>query len=299
MRRTLHPLALLSLLSLVAACGKFEGDETRPAYLSITAFDVVDDATNTRSTNPGFFENAVDAVNLVAYFEGDEAETELGTFQLPCKIPVLRRGTAKRLTIYPVVQQNGVAGTRIPYPYYEAVTLNNVALQTDSLTELGTLTTHYGSHNLMRVAWEEYFEDWVQGYTLDTIVRRLDDRDTARTGVSCGVVRVTPDTNLISFAGPNVSLGAAGNYIYLELSYWCDVEFGVGLQGPTSSNASEVRYIGVKMRPTTGWKKIYINLGRLWRDFNFYSTLRPYFEIYNPDLKSGNVFIDNIKLVVM
>jgi hypothetical protein len=123
-------LALAGLLLTVTtvSCNKFKGDVEVPAYLHLDRVDIVPQAQNAPSVEAGFYTHIIDAVQLVCWFEGDGAETNLGVFQLPFTVPVLRHGVAKYLRVVPVVKQNGIAGSRIAYPYYHTIELNDIKL---------------------------------------------------------------------------------------------------------------------------------------------------------------------------
>ena len=160
-------LACLLTVSALCSCNKFKGDVEIPAYLHLDRIDIVPQAQNAPSVEPGFYTSIVDAVQLVCWFEGDESETNLGVYQMPFTIPVLRHGTAKYIRVVPVVKQNGIAGSRIAYPYYQVIQLDNVKLAPDSVTRLGRfdsvanqwyLQANYYSRDLIDILSEDYFE---------------------------------------------------------------------------------------------------------------------------------------------
>ena len=123
----------LTLLTL-SACKSFDGDTTVPAYIHLDHIDIVPQAQNAPSVEPGFYTSVVDAVQLIGYFEGDKEETDFGSFQLPFTTPVLRHGTLKYLRVYPVIKQSGQAAFRVYYTFYQPTTLYNIPLSPDSVT---------------------------------------------------------------------------------------------------------------------------------------------------------------------
>ena len=298
-------IAVVAALSAVS-CDRFEGDVTAPSYLKIDAINVVDNSSDSWSQYHGFFSNNIDAVNIVLWKSGDTAETNLGTFQLPCRIPVLRKGTMDYLRITPVVKQNGIAGTRITYPYYQTITLNNVSFATDSVTDLGTLQTKYISKSVMKVLWQEFFEPGPGSISLDSVVQRCYSLDTVMPvygDYGCGVVRVPQGTSSIAFqTDTTYNVSNPQSILYLEMDYWSDFDFSVALHNPTYRDGPDniITHMKIFGKPEKGWQKIYINIGSTWsQEFNHYPDIRPHFTIHNRSGKEGRLFIDNIKLIVI
>ena len=291
------------MMAAIVSCDRFEGSETMPSWLKIDAINVVDNPGNSWSQEPGFFSSQIDAVQVDIWVSGDTAETNLGTFQLPCKIPVLRKGLIDRVRVTPVVKQDGIAGKRIYYPYYDYITFDSVRFQTDSVTDLGTLQTHYVSQTLMRVAWQEFFEPGPSEISIDTSMVRVFATDTVCSGYSCGAVRIKPNQTNVSFwADTTFTVTDPQAIIYLEMDYWSDFDFSVGLNNPKYDGGPNVitSHMTIYGKPEKGWQKIYVNIGALWsKEYYHYKYIRPFFTIFNPDGKSGNLYIDNLKVVVL
>lgn len=292
---------LIALISVaLAGCDK---NVPTPSYLRIDAMKVVDNPSDSWSQDQGFFTSRIDAVNVVLWAEGDTAETELGTFTLPCEIPVLREGNIDYIRILPVVKQDGKAWTRIYYPYYEMVNINDVRLTADSVTDLDTLRTRYISKNLMKVLWQEYFEPGPGDISIDSTVTRCYAPDSVCSGYGSGVVRVKSSDAAVHFwADTTFYVPNPGTILYLEMDYWSDIDFSVGLFNPTYEQGPNqlISKMTIYGRPENGWRKIYINIGSIWSgECNHYPRIRPYFTVLNNSGKEGNVFIDNIKLLAM
>ena len=298
-----HTWALLLLSLIFAACDKFEGDVTIPSYLTINSISVTDTPSDSWSNEDGFFTSLIESAIVVIYVEGDTAETTLGFFQLPCRIPVLRNGNITRVNIYPVVCQDGIASKRIPYPFYESITLQNVNLTADSVTNLGDLTTHYKSRQNMTVHFHEFFEPGPAHIMLDSVVQRCTDPTIVRSGYGCGVVHIDADQSSVSFWASKLDTISNSLYnLYLEMDYWSDIDFTVGLNNPVTQDGSNQIYSHETIfgRPEQGWKKIYINIGELWANtYYYYPYIRLYFTLLNESGKSGNLYLDNIKLITI
>ncbi|MBP5535681.1 MAG: hypothetical protein J6X62_02695 [Bacteroidales bacterium] len=295
--------AVAALLAVLACgCDRFDGLQEVPAYLSVEGVRVVDDPQSSWSAlyGEGFLATqAIDAVQLSLYFENDTSEVVLGTYQLPCKVPVLRQGTVKRLVVTPVVKQNGIAATRIAYPYYNAVTLNDIRLVPDSTTALGTVTTTV--NRFTEVAWHEFFEKIQMDVSLDSCVGRVTDRpDLVRTGTGSGVIHVGSGTAEVNFwSDTTIHVADPTSYLYLEMDYRTDFNMSVGIKSPTIAGGAEQTNSAMMLYANESWQKIYINLGKVWRYHGHYPDIRLFFTVFNSDGKEGDVYLDNMKLLVI
>ncbi|MBP5190619.1 MAG: hypothetical protein J6031_06860 [Bacteroidales bacterium] len=296
----------LSLAALAASCDRFDGDTMVPSYIKIDAINVVDNPSDSWSQETGFFSSDIDAVNIVIWKKGDTAETTIGTFQLPCKVPVLRSGLIDYVLITPAVKQDGISGKRISYPFYQVIRLDSVTLVADSVIDFGTLQTKYISKTQMKVLWKEMFEPGPGELTLDSTVLRCYSLDTVRASYGdygCGVVRVPAGTTSVAFATDTTyTINDPQATLYLEMDYWSDFDFSIELKNPSYQQGpvNLVSHMVIFGKPEKGWQKIYINIGSTWsQHFNHYPDIRPHFTILNNEGRPGNLFIDNIKLIVM
>lgn len=300
-------LCLMAFVGIAVSCDRFEGDTTVPSYIKIDAMTVVDNPSDTWSQERGFFSSKIDAVNIIIWKRGDTAETNLGTFQLPCRVPVLRQGLIDYVKIAPVVWQDGVSGKRIYYPFYQTLTFDSVRLAQDSVTDFGNLQTRYISKSTMKVLWKEMFEPGPGKISLDTVVKRcysLNDTVQSDYGdYGCGVVRVPAGTTSIAFGSDTTyHVGDPLAILYLEMDYWSDFDFSVELNNPSYQDGpvNLIPHMTIFGKPEKGWQKIYINIGSTWsHSFNHYPDIRPHFTILNNEGRAGNLYLDNIKLIMM
>lgn len=307
-RRTLFNIALLTaaIICTLGSCQK-EG-QTIPAYITIDTIHVTDNPDDSWSSQAGFFSHLIDAAEIIVYQQGDTAESIVGIYQLPCKFPILKKGVIDYIKVVPVVKQNGIAATRIPYPFYREIKLTDVRLTPDSITDFGTLTTHYYSRQAMSAPWQEYFEPSQSAIKLDSCVGRISYKeDTVCSGRGCGVIRVSADQTKVNFwSRDSIVVNDPTAYVYLEMDYWSDFDFSVGFNMPTISGGNNIissaMVLYANADATTHepqWQKIYINLGRLWASYNYYPNLRLYFTIFNDEGHEGRLLLDNMKVVVM
>jgi len=310
-KKNIFRLLLVAFVTMLAfsSCKKFQGDVTIPAYLHLDRMEVVPQAQNAPSAEAGFYNSDIDAVQFIAYFDGDASETNLGTFQLPCTVPVLREGDMKYLRVYPVVKQNGISATRIYYFYYNYVELNNIHVTADSVTNIGSfdakknqwyLQTNYKTRSQMSVLIEDYFEPTTFSSHFDsTVVWVSNDPEGACTGQGYGRVHVPDSVSTLEFYITD-EFDIPNSTVYLEMNYKTDVELWLNMIGfEVSSNAAATSKGIMALNPTSGdeWKKIYINLTRTWRQFNYNTPFVIYFQAVNPDGIEGDVKIDNVKIL--
>ena len=303
-------LACLLTVSALCSCNKFKGDVEIPAYLHLDRIDIVPQAQNAPSVEPGFYTSIVDAVQLVCWFEGDESETNLGVYKMPFTIPVLRHGTAKYIRVVPVVKQNGIAGSRIAYPYYQVIQLDNVKLAPDSVTRLGRfdsvanqwyLRANYYSRDLIDILSEDYFEPTSFSINADSTVTWVrNDPDNACSGQGYGLIEVPDSATVVNISITTPYSPANTKILYLEMDYKTDLDLYINMLGFTLSTSGTATSNSVMtLYPNSQWQKIYINLGRTWRQFNYNTPITLFFQVANPDHKGGRVMLDNVKVITI
>ena len=305
------PFWVVPLLTLLifSSCKKFSGDVTVPSFLHVDNIIVTPQAENAPSTEAGFYTSLVDAVQIICLFDGDMAETNLGTFQLPCTVPVLRSGKPKYVTIIPCVKQNGISGTRIEYPYYQYIQLTDVTLTTGDTTFLGTydtatdrwnLETHYYTLQRMDILCDDYFEPTTFSTHFDsTLTWVRNDPQNACSGQGYGLVHVTDSMQTLTFSIPQEFNPDPKKYLYLEMDYWTDVELQVNMAGFITTSQQASTFSVIMLYANTHWQKIYINLGKTWSQFNYNVPIAIALQAVNTKGVTGDVRIDNFKIVAI
>lgn len=301
-------LACLVTILLFSACEKFQGDVRVPAYLHLDRIVVGPQTQMAPSPEPGFYTSTIDAAQVICYFQGDAAETNLGVYQLPFTAPILHHGPIQYVKIVPVVKQNGMSSTRIAYPYYQTIQLDNITTAPDSVTNLGkyieadsqwVLTAHYFPLSNMNVLIEDYFEPTSFSTNFDTNLTWVHDSASAAcTGKGFGML-VVPDTVQVSNFTVLTSLNPrVGQYLYLEMDYQTDLDLDVNILGfRVNSEGSATTVPVMRLIPNTRWQKIYINLGRAWSNLNYNTPITLFFQAVNLSGTGGTVRIDNVKVI--
>lgn len=291
-------LALTIMVMVFGSCKKFQGEYSVPSYIHIDAIEVVPQDQNAPSPEAGFYTSAIDCAQIICYFEGDDAEIDLGAFQLPCTVPVLHQGHAKYIHVIPVVKQNGMSETRIAYPFLKRVVLNDLDFAADSTIDLGTLKCNYYTRAELNVLTEDYFEPTTFSTHFDSVVEWVaNDPNNACTGQGYGLITIPDTMTSLNFAIKD-EFNIPNSYLYLEMDYQTDVELYVHMLGfEREVNNSATSKSVMCMRPKDKWNKTYINLSRTWSQFYYHVPIRIYFQAANPDHKEAHVKIDNVKIL--
>ena len=271
------------------SCEKFEGDQTIPAYLKIDSI-----ALTTDYSVEGTSSNAI--TDAWVYID----DQYLGTFQLPARFPVLRNSTAK-VTIFGGVKKDGIAATRINYPYYQRID-RTIKFVQDSTISLGTLSTVYESKT--RFIFKEDFEQVTM--LLDT---------TSRSNVA---ITRTASGSGETFEGEHsgiVTMDSVGQYfeimshdpidipnaaVYLEINCNTNIEFQIGLFIYSGTYAIQADVLNI-METKGKWKKIYVDLSNMLNAYGgaekFRLSLRGNFKETGVD--QAKIMVDNLKLVTL
>ncbi|MBK9291323.1 MAG: hypothetical protein IPM52_06830 [Bacteroidetes bacterium] len=291
LRAALRILIFVFIASLFhTACYKFEGDQTVPAYLRIDSIRFSTDyATQGSNTH-----NISDAW---VYVNGQL----IGAFELPATFPVLARGK-QRLEIRPGIKLNGIAATRVPYPFMKPIVVENFEFFEDSVVRFNPQTTYYEN---LRFLWKEDFERI--SFTLektnqsDTTINRTEPANHPEAWLSpysaySGKIHLTGNRKffrIMSHQGFN--LPGNGSPVFLELDYKCDRPFGVGLLIRIDNNIEAFPLVVVNK--SNSWNKIYINLTPLASTYSYAEWFKVYFESELASETEARFYFDNIKLI--
>lgn len=223
----------------------------------------------------------------------------IGCFEVPCKIPVLISGDAKKIQIYPAIRNNGIGATKKIYPFMVPVdtTMNLVSGETYTFNP----KTHYNSFTKF---WTEDFESSTVQIEEDPVSSAAisfgNNSQIALSG-TYGYVNLTSAEPLwVGITTESVFL-PKGKEVYLEVSYRNSTSLLTGVKalnqdGSITDNPNVA--MNAQDASSMQWKKIYIQLTEIIS----YSTNANYFKQYlKAQLPEGqstaDVYIDNIHIV--
>jgi len=291
-----HYLLFVPLLLLfITSCEKFEGSQVIPVYIRVDSFNLDDNS---------LIEEGPLTMNIsdVWVYVDDQI---IGAFELPAVVPVLAEGKHK-LTLYPGIKYNGIAGTRGPYKFLDPDIEVDFEFVIDSIA-VTMPSTHYNTNS--NFVWLEDFEDGTISLKpipqSDTSLQIINyDPPHQFYGNHSGVGYLNDEYKLLmvstmddDFYGGFV-LPTTGTHVFLEMEYSTNNILTVGLI---------IRQIGLEIKthpiivlyPTDeNWKKIYINLtptvsSNPYADY-FYVFIRAEKE---SSVDEAVIKLDNFKLI--
>ena len=290
----MKPLILLLLsLALLQACKPAQDLSGVPSYVHIDKAIVLPDV------------NFSDSSSRITDIWLGVNETALGAYQMPCTVPVLDAGPAN-VTMLAGVKQNGIAATRVPYPFY---TLNAVeAIQKDTI-ERGKTTKLKAtfSYNKNTLSWiNESFRATNPTFIgLDgnntAFIEYIADSTSPGIGHSCMHAALTNPSRNIYYGTTRVPLrGFDPNQpVWMEISFKTDVALTVGMFIIDAQSGASTSNDMVTLPPTNGvWKKVYIDFTTLVAN----TTPNSLFSMYiNGGMNAGdetdNIYITNLKIL--
>ncbi len=267
-----------------SSCSIIDPAEDIPAYLHIDQY--------TLTTN---FDQGTASHNITDVWVYLDQEI-VGVYELPATIPILGQGSNK-ITIRPGIKINGIASTRIYYPFYKAgeITLDLVPAKVDTLQP----ATVYNTNVIFK--YIEGFEDpgvpFASTPTSDTGMLKTNAPELVFEGTSSAAIildKVRPYFAAVSNNGYKLPQGAIP--VYLELNFRNDTPFVVGLISNALGGTTKLEIL--VLNPTSTWKKVYINLGPTINrqsqviDFNLYLSAG-----LETGKEKGEIYLDNLKLL--
>ena len=286
-RRFLHILSITCVLFLLLAqtsCEKFSGDQTVPAYLRIDSIQLTTDYAKEGTAMHSITDAWV-------YIDGQL----IGTFQLPSTFPVLKEG-AHTLLILPGVKKDGIAATRIDYPFYQPIT-QQINLVPDKTLDVGILHTTYSTK--AKFIWKEDLDN--AAITLDSTkntterIKQTNTDSLTLEGLHSGFVEL--DTVGATFEAVSHSTFLIPNSaVFLELNFRlnCDLDVGVYVNAFGLINQSPIMTL---LSTQNKWKKIYIDLSTMLNSFTGATSFRVYFYVKNTTGTPYRILMDNIKVL--
>ena len=300
MKKSAAVFSILLLCLLMGSCKKTDLTASY-LYIDTAAFHV--DMTNfNEEFSSGYDQGELDCIASHSFPDAWIIVNgkDLGTWELPCKIPVLAED-AVSVQIFPGVKLNGVSTSRPRYPFADA-SKQTINLKHNEITTINSIPFKYYSTTGFKII--ENFERDYNGYfsaedsngvNFEHVYDDLDPQN--RIGEISLEGEVT-DFNVIS----STMKFSTVEYVFLEMDYRCDVEnaqiyVGVLIDKPTSAIDTDEPLVVVNA--STNWKKIYINLTQsVLRNHTSESVgYRVYLSGGRSDSTPLHYYFDNIKVI--
>lgn len=233
---------------------------------------------------------------------------KIGTWELPCKIPILERGEVN-LSIEPGIKLNGVSTTRPIYPFVQKYT-ETVKAQGNGTEIVIKPTFNYLENNLHFPLVENFESAGTSFISLDSTkpsfskiddplliyYNELDPNDGNRYS---GWIQLKDSMTSFEIISPSLILPGNGRWVFLELNYNCEQDLNTGLFITQANNVTTNENL-VMLRATKGkWKKAYINLtlavSRNYTAQNF----KVFLSGNKKNSEEANFYFDNIRVLTI
>lgn len=271
-----------ALLLPLSGCEIINPEEEVPAYIHIPAFELITS-----------FDQGTAAHNITDAWVYVDQDIQ-GVYELPVTFPVLAAGK-HTISLRPGIKINGIASTRISYPFFESRDFH-LELQPGKIDTLRPVTAYQEETDF---AWIENFES--PGISMeatpgsDTAMGK--QKDEAFEGAFSGVIHLNDERSYFEAVTINAyKLPTGLTPSYLEMNFKTNNTLVVGLiaNSPGSVKVLEI----LVLNPTDEWKKIYVNLGAT---VSRQSGVVDYNVILRAGLDEGieeaEILVDNLKLV--
>ena len=277
---------LLPFFYVLVSCDTLKPENEIPSYIHIQEINL-----NTTYSQEG--SNSQKITEAWVYID----EQQIGVFELPATFPVLYSGKHK-IKIFAGVKMNGIAATRIYYPFYKPYE-QEIDLE---LTKTDTIRATVNYYPNTQFTFLEDFE--AAGIKLektslsDTGIYQVGGSNVVFEGnYSGGIFFDQNHTNAsISSLYLNPFIKPSNSPVFLEMNYKNNQKFNVGIiiKYPNNSEPNDF----FTLNPSENWNKIYLNLTE---EINNYPGSTGYY-LYIRALKEENnaapaIFIDNLKVV--
>ena len=290
MRQFLIFIQLIIITQLISSCAQDLTAEI-PSYIEINNFDYLGN-NSTTTPHPGGYEN-YNPINVTDVWISMNGNT-IGTFEIPCKIPILDEGIHS-FDIYPGIKVNGISGTRIKYPFYEKYELDT-ELSKEEIVEISPKTS-YKEETMF------YFEEKGQFEVGGTMFEKSFNSDTSKIIQNEVVFQGTHsaaiylDSTNTYFDVRNIEELELQNNTFLELNFLSSIDLNVGLIIFNNNDVEDKQEL-IQLYPTNDWKKIYLDLSPIISMGTPSSKFKIYFEgMYDTNQNINATYLDNLKLV--
>ncbi len=280
------PLIIIIYLCVnfvLPSCNLINPVEQIPAYIQIDSPSI-----NIVSTVQG---TASQRVSDAWIYIGNSLQ---GVYEMPIIFPLLKDGT-QNIVVVGGVLQNGVAGTRIAYPFFYPDTFV-VNLQPKDTYHLKPIYSYKPGTLFLLNEDFEFGNNFIK-LSGDTTLIRTNSADVFEGGFS-GFLKL--DSAFVfgeCKSATNYTFTNNGSPIYIEMNYKCNQKFELGVLANTSG--SSIKFYNWNITPKEEWSKIYLNLTEVLAsiipdDYNILIRVQR-----DTSVATSEIFIDNIKLITL
>ncbi len=213
-----------------------------------------------------------------------------GVYELPALFPVLNNGK-HNLRIKAGIKNNGIAATRISYPFYTSFILENFEFVPNEIKTINPIVSYLDSTNYFVEDFEGIGINVSSTNISDTIINILND---GTNNYGSGILNDSLLTFEIS-TDDLTTLPQAGSPVFLELDYKSNTQFLVGVY---INYSLVVKKELIWINPKENWNKIYIDLTNTISE----GINAPSFSIFigmkrDYNLDTNAIYFDNIRII--
>ena len=215
-----------------------------------------------------------------------------GVYELPANFPVLSLGTHK-LRVKAGIKDNGIAGTRIPYPFYSSFIIIDQEFNPNEIFSVAPSVNYLDSINFFIEDFEGIGIDLVTSTESDTSIIEFDNEDNKFGG---GIL-VDSLINFLITTDELIDLPQEGAPVYLELDYKCNTQFLVGVYVNFPQSLVLQKEL-LWITPQEDWNKIYVNLTQTISEAVGASSFKVFISMKRDfDYDTNTIYFDNLKIV--
>jgi len=260
----------LLLILVIVSCQK-EDTNAIPGYIKIDVITLDEENITSNITDAWVYVN-------------DQLQ---GVYELPAEFPILESGT-QTLRIKAGIKANGIASTRIPYPFYGSY-FEDVTFTPNQSQTINPTVNYLDSI--------QYFLEDFEGNGMDLDTDSLNFSVESFEGNKYGKITLDSIYLVAEITTDELTdLPQAGAPIFLELDYKCNTQFlvGVYINYPQSVVQKDLLWIN----PKEDWNKIYLNLTSTISEGINATSFKVFIGIKrNTELDKNELYFDNLKVV--
>jgi len=276
-------ILIIGFIVLTSSCSLFDRPEQIPAYIHIDSFVLQGNYDTSGSLSK--------TISDVWIIIDDEL---IGCFELPATVPLLKSGNHK-LYLKAGVKENGIANTRIPYPFYQYFVANHqfVADKIDTFNpEISYLTTK------TKMVFNEDFEGgnilFDPANINNAVLERTSNKVEVFEGKYSYKASLPVKDDIFALDGEEIYDLPRNKSVFIEMNFKTDVILTIGYKaiGPSSTVSHNL----INLNPTKKWKKIYINFGSELLYIGKENYIQFVIGAVNTNTDTAKIYLDNIKL---
>lgn len=221
-----------------------------------------------------------------------------GVFPVGGVMPIVATGNTE-ITLFAGIKNNGISATRIPYPLFKSITIN----QNIEAGKSYTVTPEFEYNTGAFFYYCDDFSGVGSFFTSvgDSAVSNTKDFDITKsfggTGGSLFMSMSDSKPTARILQTTPYFLPSGGETIYLELNYKCNQPFTVGVIGGNFTSNPEER-TALTVNRSYEWNKIYIQLTNVVSTLPVYSDYKVFIHA-KKQVATPEIYIDNVKLIYL